>query len=111
MRVNPYYLLWAIFLFLIELYIAIAVKDAFIRPYFGDVLVVMLVYAVVRAFFRFSILSTALGVLIFSFCVEFLQYFKFVEVIGLGDSPIARTVIGTTFVWEDLVAYLSLIHI
>lgn len=30
--------------------------------------------------------------------VEILQYFKIVEVLGLGSSAIARTVIGTTFV-------------
>ena len=105
MRVNRYYLMWAIILFIVELYIALFVKDRFIRPYFGDVLVVILIYAGIRAFFRYSITTTALGVLIFAFCVEFLQYFKFVEVIGLGDSAIARTVIGTTFVWEDLLAY------
>ncbi len=105
MRFNSYYFFWSILLFLIEFYIALYVRDDFIRPYVGDVLVVILVYALVRAFFKYSIITTAMGVLIFAFGVEILQYFKIVEVLGLGSSAIARTIIGTTFVWEDLIAY------
>ena len=105
MRFTPYYFAWFIVLFLVELCIAVFVDDAFIRPYLGDVLVVILIYALVRAFFRVAIWPAALAVLIFAFCVEFLQYFKIVEILGLESSAIARTVIGTTFVWEDLVAY------
>ncbi|MEO0408134.1 MAG: DUF2809 domain-containing protein [Cyanobacteria bacterium P01_A01_bin.135] len=105
MTFRPYYALWAIFLFLVEVVIALYVRDDFIRPYVGDVLVVILIYAVVRALFRVSIFPAALGVLLFAFGVEILQYFKIVEVLGLGSSAIARTVIGTTFVWEDFLAY------
>ena len=105
MRITPYYLYWTIGLFLVEVYIALYVRDEFVRPYVGDFLVVILIYALIRAFFKFSIRSTALGVLIFSFVVEILQYFKIVEILGLGHSRFARIVIGTTFVWEDLIAY------
>ncbi|MEO0378535.1 MAG: DUF2809 domain-containing protein, partial [Cyanobacteria bacterium P01_A01_bin.17] len=59
-----------------------------------------------RAFFKVSIVKAAIGVLIFAFAVEILQYFKIVEVLGLASSAIARTVIGTTFVLEDLLAYI-----
>lgn len=106
MRFKPYYFAWSIFLFLVELCIALFVNDAFIRPYVGDVLVVILIYAMVRAFFKVAILPTAIGVLLFAFVVETLQYFKIVEILGLASSAIARTIIGTTFVWEDLVAYM-----
>ncbi len=105
MRFKAYYCFWSIILFLIELYIALYVDDNFVRPYLGDVLVVILIYAMVRTCFKVSIVTTALGVLIFSFCIEILQYFKIVEILGLGSSAFARTVIGTTFAWEDLVAY------
>lgn len=105
MRFNTYYCAWSVILFLIELCIAIYIDDAFIRPYIGDLLVVILIYAIVRAFFKISILTTAIGVLIFSFTVEVLQYFKVVEILGLGSSSLARTIIGTTFSWKDLVAY------
>lgn len=105
MRFNTYYCAWSIILFLIELYIALHIDDNFIRPYIGDLLVVILIYAIVRAFFKFSIMTTAIGVLLFSFAVEVLQYFKIVEILGLGASQLAKTIIGTTFSWEDLVAY------
>jgi len=44
-------------------------------------------------------------ILLISYTVEILQYFKFVEWIGLGDSRIARVVFGTVFDLKDLVAY------
>ena len=105
MKFDPYYLIWSILLFLIEVYIAVHVRDAFVRPYVGDFLVVILIYSVIRSFFKFSMLTTAVGVLLFSFLVEILQYFEIVEILGLGSSSLARVIIGTTFVWEDLVAY------
>ena len=105
MRITPYYLYWTLGLFLVEVYIALYVRDAFVRPYLGDFLVVILIYALVRGLFKFSMCSTAIAVLLFSFAVEVLQYFKIVEILGLGSSKFARVVIGTTFVWEDLLAY------
>ena len=105
MRFNPYYVYWTVLLLITEIYIGMFVKDDFVRPYMGDFLVVILIYTFVRAFFKYSIINTAVGVLLFSFLVEILQYFKIVEVLGLGSSRLARTIIGTTFVWEDFIAY------
>ena len=105
MRFNAYYFYWTVLLFITEVYIAVFVKDDFVRPYMGDFLVVILIYTFVRAFFKYPMLNTAIGVLLFSFLVEILQYFNIVEVLGLGSSQLARTVIGTTFVWEDFIAY------
>lgn len=107
MRFKAYYFIWSVILFLTELYIAVYVDDDFVRPYLGDVLVVILIYSIVRAFLKVSILTTATAVLIFSFGVEILQYFKIIEILGLESSSIARTIIGTTFVWEDLIAYTA----
>lgn len=105
MRFNAYYFYWSAILLITEIYIGVFVKDDFVRPYMGDFLVVILIYTFVRAFFKYSIINTAIGVLLFSFLVEILQYFKIVEILGLGSSQLARTIIGTTFVWEDFVAY------
>ena len=105
MRFNAYYFYWTVLLFITEVYIAVFVKDDFVRPYMGDFLVVILIYAFIRAFFKYPMLNTAIGVLLFSFLVEILQYFNIVEVLGLGASQLSRTVIGTTFVWEDFIAY------
>lgn len=105
MRFNLYYFYWTIFLFITEVYIAIFVDDAFIRPYVGDFLVVILIYTCVRTFFKYSVSTTAVGVLAFSFLVEILQRFNIVDRIGLGSSSLARTIIGTSFSWKDFIAY------
>ncbi len=96
---------FAILLFIIEVLIALYINDNIIRPYFGDILVVILMYCFIKSFLKLAVLKAVSFVLAFSFMVEILQYFKFVELIGLGHSAIARTVMGTTFVWMDFVAY------
>ena len=105
MRFRPYYFFWFIVLLTTELYIAVYVHDDFVRPYLGDTLVVILIYAIVRTFFTVSILTTAIGALLFSFGVEILQYFRIIKLLGLESSSLARTVIGTTFSWGDLLSY------
>ncbi|MEP6017162.1 MAG: DUF2809 domain-containing protein [Paracoccaceae bacterium] len=105
MRFVPFYLYCTILLFLIELTIALYFDDAFIRSYVGDVLVVILIYTLLRTFLRIPILPTAIGVLIFSFFVEILQYFQIVDVLGLQSITFARVVIGTSFDYKDLAAY------
>lgn len=105
MRFNAYYFYWTVILFITEVYIGVFVKDDFVRPYMGDFLVVILIYTFVRAFFKYPILKTAIGVLVFSFIVEILQHFNIVEVLGLDSSALARTVIGTSFDSEDFIAY------
>ncbi len=99
------YFLLALVLFATEIVIALFVRDAFIRPYVGDFLVVILLYCFVRAFFKVSVMQAALGVLAFAFLIETLQYFNIVNVLGLQHSRVARIVIGTAFSWEDMVAY------
>ncbi len=99
------YFVYFILLFLIEILIANFVDDTIIRPYIGDTLVVILIYCFVRCFFNFTVVNTTLGVLLFAFVIEILQYFKFVELIGLGNSRIALIVFGNSFAWLDLVAY------
>lgn len=104
---KPKYFLWAIVIFLVEVIIALFVHDKFVRPYMGDVLVVVLVYCFVKSFFNISVLPAAIGVLLFSFMVEGLQYFHLVEKLGLQNNKVARIVIGTSFSVEDLLAYLT----
>ncbi|WP_240186749.1 ribosomal maturation YjgA family protein [Pedobacter namyangjuensis] len=95
----------AIAIFIIEVIIALYIKDNFIRPYIGDVLVVILIYYFVKAFIKAPVLPMAIGVLIFSYLVETLQYFQFVKLIGLANNKLANIVIGNYFAWEDIVAY------
>ncbi|MDD2674586.1 MAG: DUF2809 domain-containing protein [Flavobacterium sp.] len=77
-----------------EIAIALYVHDDFIRPYFGDFLVVILLYCFVKSFIKFSVLAATNIVLIFSFGIEIAQYFNMVEKLGLQHSKIARVVLG-----------------
>ncbi|PZX91889.1 DUF2809 domain-containing protein [Flavobacterium aquariorum] len=103
---NKNYFGFAILIFLIEILIALYMNDPFVRPYLGDVLVVILMYCFLKSFLKIPVLTVAIVVLFFSFTVEFLQFLNIVEKLGLGKSKIARTVIGTSFSWIDLLTYL-----
>jgi hypothetical protein len=48
-----------------------------------------------------------LVVLIFSFTIEFFQFLNIVEKLHLEKSKIARTIIGTSFSWIDLLTYIA----
>ncbi len=104
-RFHKLYALLTILLFLIEVVIALFIRDRFIRPYVGDVLVVILVYCFVCSFVKIPLWFGAIGVLLFAYTIELLQYFKFVEVIGLQNSHVAKVVLGNSFSWMDIVAY------
>ena len=103
---NRNYFLLTVLLFLTEIAIAIYVHDYFIRPYFGDFLVVILLYCFVKSFIKVSVLIAASLVLVFSFAIEIAQYFNMVEKLGLQHSKIARVVLGNSFAWMDLLAYV-----
>jgi len=102
---NKIYFFLAILIFAIEIYIGMYVKDSFVRPYLGDFLVVILIYCFLKSFWKETPLKVALFVLIFSFVVEFLQYFNIVEALGLQENKLASIIIGTSFAYEDLLAY------
>jgi hypothetical protein len=101
---RKYFFLSAV-LFVVLVLIAVFVKDRFVRPYFGDYLVVIFLYCAAKTFLKVSPSKIAVAVLIFSYLIEVLQYFKFVEFLGLEDVLIAKTVIGYGFDWLDLIAY------
>jgi hypothetical protein len=102
---NKYYFTSFILFFIIEVVIALYIRDDFIRPYLGDTFVVILIYCFVRSFLDTPTYPTIIGVLLFSYSVEIMQYFKLVELLGLGNYEFARVVIGTSFAWGDMVAY------
>ncbi len=100
------YFILTVLLFIIEVLIALYIHDRIIRPYVGDVLVVILIYCFMRSFFKLPVIPLAVGVLLFAFLVETLQYFKIVEVLGLQGSAFFRTIIGTDFAWMDMLTYV-----
>ena len=102
---NRNYFAVTVLLFLTEITIALYVHDNFIRPYFGDFLVVILLYCFLMSFLKISIWVAAALVLVFSFAIETAQYFNIVEKLGLQSNKIVKVVLGNSFAWVDLLAY------
>ncbi len=102
---NSKYFYLTIFLLITEIIIAIWVHDAFIRPFGGDFLVVILIYCLVKSFMDSPVSPTILSVLLFAYAVEISQYFHLVDLLGLRNSKIARIIMGTSFSWTDMLMY------
>jgi len=102
---KPYFYIF-LSLFLLESCIALFVRDGFIRPFLGDVIVVWLVFAFVRAFVAGGEnWHIAVGVFVFAVLVEAGQYFDVVSLLNLQESSLAQVVIGSVFDWKDILAY------
>ena len=96
----------AITSFFIEVIIATKLNDyTFIRAYFGDFLVVMLVYCAVKAFWNVEATRLAIGVFAFAMVVELAQLFRVADVLQLTGW--ARVVVGTSFSFHDVLMYAA----
>ena len=100
---NKNYFFLFLLLLIVEILIALFVHDSFIRPYIGDLLVVVLIYCFVKAFFT----TPVIAVLLFACVIEVLQYFNYADKLGLQHSKVARIIIGSSFDWKDIVAYVA----
>ena len=99
------YLFATLILLGIEVLIALFVHDKFVRPYVGDVLVVMVIYMFVRVFVPEKVSLLPLLVFLFATGVEALQAVNIVEVLGLSNNRFFSTLIGATFDFKDIVCY------
>jgi len=105
LTLNKKYLIIAVILFITEVLIALYTHDRIIRPYVGDYLVVMLIYSFVKAFFNVPVKVAAIGVLLFAYLIEFLQFFDVLKMLGLQGNQLATVVMGYNFEWIDILAY------
>ena len=99
------YAVLSIGLLAVEISIALFIHDRLVRPFVGDMLVVILLFTLCRTVIETGYIRLALCVLTFSFAVEIGQYFNLISILGLQNSSLARTIIGTTFDFHDLLAY------
>src|SRR5215204_4155209 len=104
---NGKYLLLAVIVFFIEVFIALFIEDSLVRPFLGDALVVILIYCALRIFLSVNYWKAALGVFIFACVIEILQYFDYVKLLGLEHNRILSVAMGRTFEWLDFVAYFA----
>ena len=90
----------------VEIYIAICVKGGFVRHYAGDVLAVILLYALARAIFSVPPLNFPLKIFVFAAALELAQYFGAVQILGI-ENKILKVMIGGTFDFADLLCYAA----
>ena len=105
MQSKKFYRWAAIILFFIEVFIAVEVpSESFIRHSMGDFLVVILLYCLIKSFITMDSNKVIIGVLLFSFAIEFSQYFHLVDILGITNT-ILRVIMGTSFSISDLFMY------
>lgn len=104
-RFHLRFFLIFLLIFAIEVFIAVFVKDKIIRPYGGDVLVVIMIYYFAKAFIHTRPVYIAVATLLFAYTIEIGQYLNLVEVLHLQDNKIMRIVIGSSFSWGDMLCY------
>ncbi|MBD5135072.1 MAG: DUF2809 domain-containing protein [Lachnospiraceae bacterium] len=106
MRKRVYYGIATFILLLLEIVIALFVHDDFIRPYVGDMIVVIVIYTFVRIWLPEKVRLLPMYIFIFAVFVELLQYFRIVEILGLQDNRFMRILIGSVFDIKDIACYL-----
>lgn len=99
------YLITFTILLCIEILIAICVHDTFIRPYVGDLLVVVVLYCIVRVIIPDKYRLMPFWIFAFAAFIECLQYLKWVERLGIENNAFLRILMGATFDWKDIVCY------
>lgn len=106
MKINLKYIYAFLILLIVEIIIGVFVRDAIIRPYVGDILVVVLMYTFIRGFIKNPIKFLPIYLFVFAFIVEIAQYYRIVDILHLRDNKILSTIIGTSFDIKDILCYL-----
>lgn len=106
MKINIKYLIAFIVIFLIEVVIALFINDKIIRPYIGDILVIVLMYTFIRSFIKKPIRYLPIYLFVFGVFDEVIQYFNIVKVMGWQSNRILSIIIGSTFDIKDILCYL-----
>ena len=105
-RTRLVFLAAATLILAVEIYIAICVKGGFVRHYAGDVLAVILLYALARAAFNVPPLNLPLKIFAFAVALELAQHLGVVQILGI-ENKILKVMIGGTFDPTDLLCYAA----
>ncbi|MBQ6570306.1 MAG: (d)CMP kinase, partial [Clostridia bacterium] len=89
----------------IEILIGVFVHDSFVRPFVGDVLVVILIWSGLRIFLPEKPRYLSPFVFVFAAACELLQLADIVSLLGITN-PVLKTIIGTRFDINDIWCYL-----
>ena len=92
-------------LFIIEVIIALYIKQHFIRHVFGDYLSVIMLYYLIKSFVKIKSVNVVITVLLIAYIVEFLQLTPILDLLSIEENSFIRIILGTTFSIIDLAAY------
>ena len=92
-------------LLVLEVLIALFVHDKLIRPYIGDVIVVMVLYVAVRMVKPEGFKFLPLYIFLFATLVEYSQFFKLTELLNVKNNAFLRVLIGSVFDVKDILSY------
>ena len=99
-----YFILFVIVL-MVEVMIALFVHDNFIRPYVGDILVILCMYFFAKFIVLDKIKNLSLYLLIFSIIIELIQYFQLFNNLT-SNHRILKIILGATFDVKDILCYI-----
>ena len=105
-RTRLAFLVVAVLILAVEIYIAVCVNGGFVRHYLGDVLAVILLYALARAIFSVTPSNLPLKIFAFAAALEIAQYCGVVQILGI-ENKILKIMIGGTFDLTDLLCYAA----
>jgi len=106
-RRRGQYLFAAGGLFIVLVFIAAYVRDAVVRPYVGDLLVVICLYFLVRGATGAGKYWTAGAVFLLAAIIEYAQTLQLLSWLQLSDVPIVKIVLGSTPDPLDMLLYLT----
>lgn len=104
MQARAPYLIAAIALLAVEIYIGMYVRDAFIRPYGGDILVAALLCCLWRCVFPKGGAWMPLGMFFFCAGVEAVQLLNLPALLVIEGTLLA-IIMGSSFSWLDILCY------
>jgi hypothetical protein len=107
MSIRPPYAAAAITLLAVEIAIALFVHDTVVRPFVGDGLAVMLVYAALRAVTPLRVGAASAAALATAFAIEVGQLVGLLDLLGLRTNRLAAVVLGSGFDPVDFAAYIA----
>lgn len=103
---RRYYFLWSILLLMIECFIAYYVHDAVIRPYVGDILVIILLSCMGRILSPDKPKYIGLYMMIVGIVVEMMQGLSLLECWGI-QNRVLEILLGATFDKVDILCYVA----
>lgn len=104
-RFSRGYGLLAVGLLALEIGIARFAHDNFVRPYVGDLLATILVYCLLKSWWRAPAGVAAGAALLISYAIEGAQALHLLAWLGWQHARMARLLLGSQFAWADMLAY------